>query len=51
MTEIENEIPSVSGLAKHSALTAAEDKIPKVSILDQKTDYDTKITETEKETY
>ena len=48
-TEIEKKIPSISGLATNSALTALEDKIPNVSnLVKKKTDYDTKITETEK---
>ena len=48
-TEIEKKIPSISGLASNSTLTALEDKIPNVSnLVKKKTDYDTKITETEK---
>ena len=41
-------IPSLSGLATNSALTAVEDKIPDVSNLVEKRDYVTKITELEK---
>ena len=45
ISEIENKIPSISGLATNSALTAVENKIPDVSSLVQKADYDTKISE------
>ena len=48
ITEIESEIPSISGLAENSALTAVENKIPDVSTLVKKTDYNTKISEIEK---
>ena len=48
ITEIENKIPSITGLATNSALTAVENKIPNVSSLVEKTDYDTKISEIEK---
>ena len=48
LTELENKIPDVSNLATTNALTAVETKIPSVSNLVKKTDYDTKITETEK---
>ena len=41
-------MPSISGLATNSALTAAENKMPNVSGLIKKTDYDTKIREIEK---
>ena len=43
MTEIEGKIPSITGLATNSALTAVEDKIPDVSSLVKKTDYNTNI--------
>ena len=43
ITEIENKIPSITGLATNSALTAVENKIPNVSNLVTKTDYNTKI--------
>ena len=33
LTELENEIPDVSSLAKKTALTAVENKIPDVSSL------------------
>ena len=33
VTEIENKIPSISGLATNSTLTAVENKIPDVSTL------------------
>ena len=49
ITEIENEIPCITGLATNSALTAVENKIPDVSSLVKKTtDYNTKISEIEK---
>ena len=48
ITEIENKIPSITGLATNSALTAVENKIPDVSSLVKKTDYDTRISDIEK---
>ena len=48
ITEIENKIPSITGLATNLALTAVENKIPNVSNLVTKTDYNTKISEIEK---
>ena len=47
-TETENKIPSISGLATASALTALENKIPNISSLVKTTDDNTKITEIEK---
>ena len=47
VSEIEGKIPSISGLATTSALTAVENKISSVSNLVKKTDYDTKISELE----
>ena len=47
VTEIEDKIPSISGLATNSALTAVENKIPDVRSLVKKTDYNTKISEIE----
>ena len=44
-SEIENKIPSITGLATSSALTAVENKIPNVSNLVKKTDYNTNISE------
>ena len=41
-------MPSISGLATNSALTAVENKIPNVSSLVKKTDYNAKISEMEK---
>ena len=41
-------MPSITSLATNSALTAVESKIPDVSSLVKKTDYNTKISETEK---
>ena len=46
--EVKNEIPSITGLATTSALTAVENKIPSISNLVKKTDYDTKVKEIEK---
>ena len=43
ITEIEIEIPSISGLATNSALIAIENRIPAVTSLLKKTDYNTKI--------
>ena len=43
ITEIENKIPSISGLATDAALTAVENKIHNVSSLVKKTDYNAKI--------
>ena len=48
LTELENNIPHVSSLATKSALTAVENKMPNVSSLVKKTNYDTKISELEK---
>ena len=47
VTEIEGKIPSISGLATSSALTAVENKTPDVSSLVKKTYYNTKISEIE----
>ena len=48
ITEIENKIPSNTGLATNSALTAIENKTPDVISLVKKRDYDTKISDIEK---
>ena len=48
VTEIEGKIPSITGLATNSALTAVENIIPDVSSLVKKTDYNTKISDIEK---
>ena len=48
ITEIENKIRSINGLATDSALIVVKDKIPNVGNLVKKTDYNTKITEIEK---
>ena len=48
ITEIENKIPTITGLTTKSALTAVENKIPDISGLVKKTDFDTKISEIEK---
>ena len=47
LTELENKIPESSNLAKETALATVENKIPDVSRLVNKTDNNTKITETE----
>ena len=47
VTEIEGKIPSISGLATNSSLTAVENKIPDVSNLVKKTDCNAKISEIE----
>ena len=48
LIEFENKIPDVSSLATKAAVTAVDNKIPDVSTLVKKTDYNTKITEIEK---
>ena len=48
ITEIESKIPSITGLATNSAVSAVENKIPDVSSLVKTTDYNTKISEIEK---
>ena len=48
VSEVENKIPSISGLATNAALAAVENKIPDVSSLVKKTDYNTKVSEIEK---
>ena len=40
-------MPSISGLATNSVLTAVENKIPNVNSLVKKTDYNTKVSEIE----
>ena len=47
VTKIKSKIPSISGLANNSALTAVGNKIPDVSSLVKETDYNTKISEIE----
>ena len=47
LTELENKIPDLSSLATKAALTAVENKTSSVSNLINKTNYNTKITETE----
>ena len=47
INEVKNEIPSISGLAATSALTAVENKIPDTGNLVKKTDYHTKMGEIE----
>ena len=49
LTELENKIPDINNLATKTALTIVENKIPDVSNLVSKTDYNTKVTEIEKE--
>ena len=48
ISEIENRIPSITGLATISALTALENKIPSVNNLAKKPDYNTKVCEINK---
>ena len=48
ITEIENEIPSITGLATNLALTEVENKISNVSNLVTKADHNTKISKAEK---
>ena len=48
ITETEQKIPSISGLATNTALTAVENKLPNISSLVKKTDYNAKITEIER---
>ena len=48
VSEIEGKIPSISGLVTNAALTAFENKIPDVNSLFKNTDYNTKISETDK---
>ena len=48
-TEVEGKISSITGLATNLALTAIGNKIPDVSSLVKKVDYDTKISDNEKE--
>ena len=47
ITEIEGKIPSIIDLSTTAALTAVENKIPKVSTLVKKTDYDGKLSDNE----
>ena len=51
ITEIENKIASISGLAITTTLTEVENKIPNVSNLTTKIDYNTKINETENKSH
>ena len=48
VTEIEGQIPSISGSATNSALTPVENEISDVSSLVKKTDYNTKISDIKK---
>ena len=45
---MEGKIPSITGLATNSELTVVENKVPDVSSLVKKTDYNTKISDIEK---
>ena len=47
ISEVENKIPSITGLATNSASTAVENDIPEFNSLVKKTDYNTKISEIE----
>ena len=44
ISEVEGKIPSISGLATTSVLTAGENKRPDVSSLVKKTGFNTKVT-------
>ena len=48
ISDIENKMSSISGLATTSVLTAVENKIPNVSSLVKKKDYNAKVNEIEK---
>ena len=48
MNDVKIEIQSISGLATTSTLAAVENKVPNVSSLVKKTDYDLKVNEIEK---
>ena len=48
ITETENKIPIITGLATNSALTPVENKIPSVSSLVKRADYNIKISDIEK---
>ena len=47
ISDTEGRITSISGLVNNAALTAVEYKLPDISKLVKKTDYNTKINETE----
>ena len=47
ITEIEDKVPDIIGLATKTALTTVENKIPSISVLVKKSDYNTKITDIE----
>ena len=47
ISEIENKIPNIGGLATIPALNAVENKIPNVSSLVKKTNYDAKTSDME----
>ena len=48
ISEIESKIPSITGLATNTALTAVGHKMPDVSSLVKKKNYNTKTSEIEK---
>ena len=48
INEVKDKIPNITNLATLSSLTSVENKIPSVSNLVTKTDYNTKINETER---
>ena len=48
INEVNGEIPSITNLATTTALTTVENKIPNVSNLIKKSDYNAKLNETEK---
>ena len=47
INEVKGKIPSITSLATSTALTAAENKIPNVSNLVRKADYNTKVSKIE----
>ena len=50
INDVKGKIPSITNLASTATLTAIENKMPNVSSLVKRTDYNTKISETEKKT-
>ena len=47
INEVKSKIPNITNLGTTTALTAVENKVPNVRNLVKKTDYNTKISETE----
>ena len=48
LTGLENKIPDISGFSTKTSLTAVENKIPDVSSLVKEANYDTKVSNLEK---